>query len=227
MSAVLESTSYAHSGSQTNENLDWTHTLGDLGSRGLIIVGAVGKETGGEENPEEVNQILFNGVACTLLEANREQSGFAVGYLLASNIPVAGVYNVRINFHDSPKYPNAKKGFVMAFRGLKNEAPEATNSNTQASGNMTLPITSLTKNALLVGMYGHRTGNSYSFTTDQTIAVDVPNTGGENTGAVGFYKNIVVPTTDNITVNPSNSESEAIIALVFATRKEAGAQIVG
>ncbi len=218
MLAAPESTSSAHSGSQTNENLSWTHVLGS-GVK-LIVVGGIGKETGGEQNPEEINTITFNGVSMTKHpsgDANNDQTGVSFYYLTGANIPVAGSYTVNINYKDSPKYPNAKAGVCASWRTIKNAAPEAYGVRVQSNGSPDPAVTliTLTGGALLVAVYGVRTGEPIIFTQGVDMQVESPNNGGEDTAVAIGARIISAPASVTVTVDPNNPESNGLLVAAF------------
>ena len=215
-------------GSVASENVSWNHTIGNLGKTGLIVISWLGAETGGEQNPEEINQVTFNGVVCEIVrEANRNETGAGMAILRGANIPPAGTYVVNLNFQDSPKQAERKRGVSAAFKYIKDQYPEAVNSGTfsgsPSSQGAPIPITPLTNNALVVGTFGQRTGLSFSWSGLTELVTNRADNGG---GVSIAYLVVPTPATQNVNVFATNPEDCGLVLASFPFQRVSGGQIL-
>lgn len=215
MRPVLDSTSSTTAGGGSS-TLSWSHTLGSLGSNGLIIVVGIGEETGSDQNPEEVSGITFNGVAMTRIndEANINQHGSSMYELHGSSVPVAGTYTVTVTYKGSGT-PDTRLGMCASFRNVYNQAVEASDRSTGDPGSSprTVSVTTISRNALVVSYWSQRTINSYSLNTGQTEAVAV-NQGSTGRGSL-YYEVVTTQGVSTLSISPSNPESNSMVIAAF------------
>ncbi len=215
-------------GNGSSENVNWNHTIGNLGKTGLIVISWLGADTNGEENPEEINQVSFNGIVCDIVrEANRNATGAGMAILRGSKIPPAGTYVVNLNFQDSPKQAERKRGVSAAFKYLKDQAPEADNAGTYSGSpsdhGAPLPLTTLTKYALLVGTFGQRTGLGFSWSGLTELVTNR----ADNDGGVSIaYLVVPTPSTQNINIFAVNPEDCGLVLASFPFQRVSGGQIL-
>lgn len=194
-----------------------------MGKNGLIVVAWLGREEGGEQNPEEINQITFNGVPLALWEANINETGGGIAYLYGVNVPIAGTYTISLNFQDSPKQAEKKWGVAAAFSRIKPQEPEAQARNTKSGNTNSLSITPLTGNALVVASWSWRVGfaNTWGWGTEIVTAR------GDNQGGVTLaYAVVNVPAAQTVSCTATNPEDNGLAALAFAMRKVSIATIM-
>lgn len=224
MPAIIDSTSVSGLGGTGSENLGWTHNIGSVGMNGLIVVAAVGREQSGEENPEEINQITFNGVVMPFLQANLSQTGVAVGFLYGANIPVAGAYNVNVNYKDSPKQAEYKRGVCAVFRNVFNQNYEAQIVTTHSGNGTSTALSTLTNNALLLAIYGWRVGFVQSNVAGGLD--EVVTNRGDNQAGITIYKKIVpIPASTTVTFDAVNPEDNGLILTSWRASKAGGGLI--
>lgn len=212
MPAILDA--YSHGSGGGASTLTFNHTIGNLGRNGLIIVAALGRESEGQTNPEEITGITYNGVAMTLVSnANGGESGYTMYELHGTNVPVAGTYSVVVTYSGTGT-PNQAYGICASFRNVKNQTWEDKDFSVQTSGTISTTVTTLTKNALVVGMWGERTAASYTKDTDQTLIYE--RTDGQGL-LILVYKTVVTPGNETFQISPSNSEQEGMVLAAFET----------
>lgn len=223
---AIDNVSASGLGGTGSENLSWSHTIGNLGKNGLIIVGAIGREESGEQNPEEINQITFNGVVMTkVLDANRNETGVTMWELHGDSVPAAGTYTVNVNYKDSPKQAEKKRGVCASFRNVQRLSPQEQSTNATAdSGQMSLSLTPQSKNALFVGVYGWRVGFAYTLNTGQVEAVT--NRGDNSAGVSILYQIVPLPVSTTLTITPNNSETEGMIIATFKGNQIGGGGLI-
>lgn len=222
MPAQLESTSASGLGG-TGGDLSWSHTIGNLGSNGLILVAGIGREESGEQNPEHINAVYFNGIAMTpVAESGDGETAGELWELHGVQVPAAGTYTVTINYSDSPKQAEKKRGVCAAFRNVFAQAAEASNQMaTSSGGNQSLSITPLTPNALVVAAHWWRVGfveSSYAAGFTQAVV----NRGDNAAGVSLYYKNVTVPASTSFNVDAGNTESQGILMGAFRSTKRGG-----
>jgi hypothetical protein len=234
---VLDASAQGYS---TNDNdFQWTHTFGrPIGRNGLIIIAGTGQETGGEENPEEINVIYFihpiNGwtAATKIADANIQESGYSLYSIKYSELP-AGTTSVviGINYKDNPKTPNVCRGISASFRNVKDQVREAHSEGTRQDGNgghRPATITTLTYKALVIGYFGERTAVSFSDISSPAFSLIRKNEGGENNGYQGlYYRTVNTPGSVTFEINPTNPEANAVFVVAFEAANGGGAALFG
>lgn len=224
MAVVFDSQSSLHNGSG-GTSISFSHTLGNLGSTGLIIVGAVGEDTSGTgQTGQRITGITYNGVAMTLVVSDESISGgshstsVAMYALRGTSVPVAGTYTVTVSYAGSHE---ARAAGCMSFKNVKNQAAEATASiNAAATDPLSTNITPISANAVLVMVYGNQNDMSPVWSAGETQSFLAVSTGGEAVGLLGGYKLVATPASTTVTANPSNPESEALVVAAFAPSLE-------
>lgn len=204
----------------TGGDITWSMTIPDLGKNGLIVIAGIGREEGGETNPEEINVCYFNGVYLTrILDANINETGTGMYYLQYPNIPAAGTYTAGINFKDSPKQAEKKRGVSAAFSNIRIQAPEASNATTGSGSPRSNSITPTTNNALVLGSWGWRVGfaNSWSGLTE------IVTSRGDNSAGISLgYTVKAPPGAVSVTASATNPEDNGLVLAAFAPAKDQG-----
>lgn len=222
MAVVFDSASSAQNGSG-GSSLSFSHTLGSLGSTGLIIVGAVGEDTSGGSTNQRVTGITYNGVAMTLIAGDENTSAHSTSVYMyelhGTSVPVAGTYTVAISYTSSCE---ARAGGCMSFSGVKSQAVQvATSRNGNGVTPFTQAIVTTTVNSLVLGVYGNQNDNAPTWGNGETQAFR-PTTTGEALGLLGGYKTVAATGSVNVTAVPSNPETEALIVASFEVAPNTG-----
>lgn len=208
----------------TGGDLSWNMTIPNLGKNGLIIIAWLGREEGGEQSPEEINAVYFNGVQCTIgQEANRNETGSGFAYLTGASIPAAGTYACVLNFQDNPKQAEKKRGVSAAFTNVKSQAPEVTTQATGSGGSPSVAITPLTNNALVIASWGWRVGFAETWTWGTSI---VTSRGDNSAGISLAYSVIATPAAQTVSVGATNPEDWGLAVGSFAMQSQQRGQIL-
>lgn len=218
MRPILDS--YAASGlGGVSGDLAWQITIGNLGKNGLIAIAWLGREEGGEQNPEEINAVSFNGINCPIIrEENNQETGHGMAILRGASLPGPGTYTVSLNFQDSPKQAEKKRGVVAAFRNIRDETYEAINGSAGASGARSAPVTTLTPNALVIASFGWRVGFAETWSGGMTPIVT---SRGDNSAGVSLaYAIKEVPGLITPSCDAGNTESDGMVAAVYKPAKD-------
>lgn len=140
------------SGSVTS--LSWSHVLGS-GSERAVVVGVALEDT---STADMAATVTFNGVTMTPI-ANQITVGSStfdrtqLYYLLNSSLPAAGTYTVRVAFSGTV---NGVTVGAVSLAGVAQQAPEATATNSAASGSsISTNVNVLTAGAWVVDVVGH------------------------------------------------------------------------
>ncbi len=198
--------------------LTWAHTIG-AGNNRLLVVGF------SQETASDVTGVTFNGVALTKAKDIKTGDGFLnveLWYLL--NPPV-GTYNVVVSCSGDTMGSSA--GGSMSFFGVKQQAPEATASNSQNSGtSISQNITTLTNNAILVDVMAN--GNDASLTPNGAQTGKYTAAGASN-GTGGSYKIVPTAGASSMSWSTTNFRNGLCIA-AFAEEPSSGrsfGQVIG
>jgi len=146
---TFDAVSSGASGAATT--LTIAHTIGN-GTNRLLVVG-VGAEDTVTVGNMVVTGVTYNSVALTKIDGQTYQNygRIELWYLLEANLPSTGAYNVVVTFTGSAVHTVAG---VQSFAGVKQQAPEASANNLQASGGaLTCNITTLTNNAWIIDAF--------------------------------------------------------------------------
>lgn len=199
-------------------------TIPNLGRYGLVVIGWVGAETGGETNPEEINVTYFNGqYADGYIEANTNETGGGFSYFYGSKIPAAGTYLCGANFQDSPKQAERKRIVVAAFSNVKSQVPEITQTATGSGSPRSLSITPLTSSALVIASWSWRTG----FAQTWGWGTEIVTSRGDNSSGVSFaYAVIETPAAQSVSISATNPEDNGLAAGAFAMQSTPAGQIL-
>jgi hypothetical protein len=169
--AVAETIAFDNVSSTTSTNNPMTlgHTIGG-GTNRLLVVGISAECNEGIT----VTGVTYNGQALTKAASVQADTG-TVGtadlwYLLEAGLPAAGTYNVQVT---TSGY-TAKSVGAISLAGVAQQAPEASNTNTNVGPDyISTSITTLTDGAWVVDVVEQ--GNAGAFTPDggQTEQYDV------------------------------------------------------
>jgi len=213
----------------TGGDIQWNMTVPYLPRGSIVFIAGLGREENGEQNPEEINVCYFNGQYLNrILDANNQETGHGLYYYV---VPVgglaAGTYTCGINFKDSRKPAEKKRGVSCAFANLLPQAPAS--STVATSGDNSASITNastLTPVALLIVSCGWRVGFAETWGGNVTPIVT---SRGDNQGGVSLAYAIVTSPTNPITVtcNCGNSESKGMVAASFTKGKDKGINFLG
>lgn len=228
---LISASNGAYSNGGTSD-VSWTHNIEATGINRLFIVAGANVETGGEQNPEEINVAYVGGASAygTRFDAggdgNSQEFGSGAYYWLNNTLPAAfGNQTVGTNAKDSPKYAERHRGVSAYFANVRQQAPEASGrdvSNTNSTRSVT--ITTLTPNALVVAMYANRNGIP-SPTWGGTVSVTqiCTNDGSPGVGLYLAYLVKAAPGSLTITASATNPEDNALIVAAWAPAKDRGA----
>lgn len=219
----LQASASSALGGTGSSDLNWNMTIPNLGKNGLIIISWLGKEEAGEENPEEINAVSFNGVGMTIIEANENQMGSGFAYLTGSQIPPAGTYACHLNFQDSPKQAEKKRGASAAFTNVKDQAPEAQQVSTGTTAPRSLNLTPLTSNALVVASWGWSNGYAETWGWGTKITAS---RGDGTAGASLAYAVIATPALQAISCNATDPGTNGMASASFAMQSVIKGQIL-
>ena len=149
-------------------SLSWSHSLGALGSNGVIVVGIETKNGG-----NNISGVTFNGIAMTPVVS--DGAGVTYGTLFELHgiaVPPTGVYTIVATFSGWSGGAHGSAGGCISFKNIKNQNAEA---SALTNGGSTRPIsqniTTISINALVVAIYGDADGdfNSMSGTIDFNV----------------------------------------------------------
>lgn len=225
---LISTASGAYAGGGTSD-VSWSHNISQIGKNRLFVLGGAAVETGGEQNPEEINVSYVQDAAAYGLrfdpvggDGNSQEFGSGAFYWLDNVLPTTfGNKTVGINCKDSPKYAERHRGCSAYFTNVRQQAPEAKGRSVGSSGGRSVSITTLTPNALVIAMYASRNG------------IPSPTWGGgvaqiaysDGNPGVGVYLAFMVKGTPGevtITANATNPEDNALIVAAFAPAKDQG-----
>lgn len=201
-----------------NSTLSWSHTLGSVGSNGLVIVAAGGEEISGGSSNQNITGVTFNGVAMTLVGTTNRVDSHSVTNALyelrGSSVPAAGTYNIVVSYQSANH--DASAAGCMSFSGVKDQAREAVQvANAQGGSSLGQAITTLTDNALIVSSYSSQnTPNATSTTSDTRAFRAVPGS-TEQMETCGFYRIQASAGATSVSVNTSNPESQALVVACY------------
>ena len=208
-----------------NATLSWSHTLGNVGSTGLIIVAAGGEEISGGSSNQNITGVTFDGVSMTAVgSASRTDSHSVTGALYelrGANVPSAGTYTVVVSY--SSANHDASAAGCMSFKGVKDQAREAVQTTTaQGGSSLSRSITTLTDNALIVAAYSSQnTPNATSTTSDTRAFRAVPGS-IEQMETCGFYRTQASAGATSVAVSVSNPESQTLVVACYEAEKAVG-----
>lgn len=200
-------------------------TIGNLGKNGLVVICAIGREQTGDHDPEEINNITFNGIPMELIfNANRNEFGCTMYVLRGASIPPAGTYTVQVNYKGS-NTAEFHKAVGASFKYVKDQVAEVSNHSEWSDGShgSGAPHSTLTNNALVIACWGWRVGfaETWSYGTPLvTLRVD------NQAGITMSYAIEPTPRSFFINCNATNPEDNGIIAASFAFQKVASGQIL-
>lgn len=215
MAAILDSIS---SGSVGNaSSLSWTHTiLNPSGARGAIYVAAIGREQTGDQDPEHITSITFNGTSMTSVQnTGSEQTAGCLYVLTGTSVPGVGNYTVTVNYQGSGT-AEYHRGVCAVFRSVKNQATEATNSFTSSfsTGRQQVSTNTLTNNALVIGVHWWRVGFAETQYSDFTHLIT--DRGDNAAGVSMWYKTKTTPGLVTLDLDGGNTESHGLYIASFA-----------
>ena len=224
MRPILDS--YAASGlGGTGGDITWSHEiLGNLGKNGAMFIAGMGAETGGEQNPEEINvcYIVVSGTPryfTRIADANNSETGSGLYVLQGSSVPPPGIYTCGINFKDSPKQAERKRGVSAAFRNVLNQSAEASGSDAGTNSPRAVNLTPISKNALVVASWGWRVG----FAETWGWGTPIVTSRGDNSGGITLaYSVVTTPALQSISCGATNPESNGMVAAAFKPSKDQG-----
>jgi len=146
MAITHDATSSATSASGS---FTYNHTLGSGANRLVVICVALNGSAGSLT-------VTYNGEA-PILTVTETISTLRIfqGYILESSLPAAGTYVVSVAYTGSITGTGNSSG-CSSFAGVKQQGPEATESNTSgvSAGSISVNITTLTANAWLIDALG-------------------------------------------------------------------------
>jgi lysophospholipase L1-like esterase len=152
---VIEFDSGSSAGTQNNNTLSWTHTVGS-GNNRLMVVGVFGKDS--NSNNLEINSVKYNDIAMKLVDGSGKSAGSGslikteLYYLLDANLPPSGSHNVVVTYTGSVAEISAG---AISFRNVQQQARLAAAANSQTSANyISTNITALTNGAWVVDIVG-------------------------------------------------------------------------
>ena len=215
----------SHRDGASGSTLSWSHTQGQLGKRGLIVVCVAGEDTSSGQTNQRITGVTYNGIAMTNRASKERGDAHSVTgtiyELRGANIPSApGTYTVSATYQGSCE---SRAGGCMSFKNVWDQNPEATADNSANGANpLQQNITTVTKNALVVAFYASQNGNTPSFTTGETTGFTVGTGTGEAMIAFAGYK--IVPTigVTSTNISISNPEAEIMILLAYKVRPKRG-----
>ncbi len=227
MNPTLDNTSSGYNGSSGN-SLSWNHTIGNLGSAGLILVALESEWFNNPSNP--YTSVTFNGVAMTRVGSAASYGGSHVGFvelwaLWGNSIPVGGTYTISAT-GQTPN-SNSRMGTCASFRNLKAQNAEATHTSAGSGTNpLTNSLTTLTNNALLVTAYGSQNTPNATSTTGDTRAVITDGGSGEQSECALFYRLAGLAGSKSVSLSVNNPEGEAMITASFVPAQGGGASLI-
>lgn len=217
MPAVLAATAQGSVGNASV--LTFNMTIPSLGGNGLILVAGMGREQTGDENPEHPQSATFNGIAMeVVLESGSEQTAGALFALRGPSIPPAGTYSVSI-FYSGNNTAEFHHGVAAAWRRVRNQVNEAENIFTSSSetGRRVVSLSSLTNNALVVGVHWWRVGFGETQYSDLTHIITDR---ADNQGGISMYaKSAQLPGIQSFDVDAGNTESQGLFIAAWETMK--------
>lgn len=139
----------------SSTSLSFDHHLGD-GDNRIVIVGLAGEDESAANL--QINYVNYNGIAMTHVPGSTVVLGSTMlqrtdlYYILESDLPPAGTYNVYVKRNGSCNETGA--GAISLFN-VAQQPPEAVATNTAASaGSISTNITTLSDNAWIVDVVG-------------------------------------------------------------------------
>jgi hypothetical protein len=196
---------------QNVSSISWTHTIANYCARPLVIVGSMGREENGEQNPEETNYVSFGGRTMTRISANSQEFGSSLSYWYGTELS-AGNYTVTVYYYGSGT-PNKARGISAVWDNIKQQAPTSQQVTTGIGGTRSLSFSTSWYNDLVVCTYGWRVGFSNTWSGNVTQLVV---NRGDNAGGIAMaYAMVPSPIGMTVTAEAGNSEDNGLIETVW------------
>lgn len=216
--AVFDNSATGANGSGA-ATLSFNMTIGALGGNGLIVVVAEGETVAGGSSNQDITGITFNGVAMTLVASDKNTGSHscsvAMYELHGANVPAAGTYSVVVSYTNGSN--DSQAAVCMSFRGIKPQVKEAAvTTNANGTNDLSLAITTVTSNALVVAGYGNQNSGTTTFTTGESGSFSAVPGSGEISIAFAGYKTVATAGAVTTTVHNGNPETEALLLASFA-----------
>ena len=155
----FDANSSATNGDVSSDKISWQHTIGN-GSDRILLVGTVGKNK--NDTALIIDTITYNNVAMMPVEGSAIMIGTGAGndlrlktelyYLLDSNLPPAGAYDVNVTYSGSVKRMCTG---AISLKNVEQQPAEAVTTNyNENSDIISTNITTLTDGAWLIDVIG-------------------------------------------------------------------------
>ncbi len=219
MAAVFDSASSGKSGA-AGSSLTFNHTQGNLGANPLIIVAGHGEEIDTGQTNQRITGITYGGQAMTLVDsdentASNHSVSVAMYSLTGSDVPGSGTVEVVVTYTASC---DSRIAGCMSFKNVVDQEKEASNTvNATTTDPLSVAVTTVTGNALLVSVFGDQNNGAASWDTPENEAWDVQVGSAEDSTSLGGYRTIADPAETTVTANPTNPEAEALVSASFET----------
>lgn len=219
-------------GGTGSSDVTWGMTVPFLPKGTIIFIAGVGREEGGEQNPEEINGcFIWVGAEqrwlTRIFDANNQETGHGLYYyVVPTGGLAAGSYTCGVNFKDNPKQAEKKRGVSVAIGNLLPQAPLSSVQSAGSDNSVQITNASTTVvNALLIVSCGWRVGFAATWSGNVTELVT---SRGDNAAGVSIaYAIVETPTSPiNITCNGGNTESKGMVAASFAPGKDKGGALL-
>ena len=197
----------------------FTHTIGG-GTNRLLVVGISAECNEGIS----VTSVTYNGQGLTKAASAVADTG-TVGtadlwYLLEADLPAAGTYNVEVT---TSGYAVKSVG-AISLEGVAQQAPEATNTNTNVGPEyISTSITTLTDGAWVVDVV--ECGNASAFTPDGGQTERYQEAGSSSQGA-GSTKEMATAGSTSMGWTSASANRLALVAAAFAPAAAASSPLI-
>jgi len=214
---TVNATKGSGEGSGAPSSLTFSHTL-NAGSNRILVVGAGGDDDG---DAYPFDSVTYNAIALTFkvgVQGTTPHARSEIWYLLETDLPADGAHDIVISY---PGTPVRKSGISVVLEGAKQEAPEASGTDSDdAATSVTANITTISDNALIAALAATTDGGDWTPGSGETEQLEV-DSGGSHTIALNTK---ILATAGATSMNPTFSVSSklTLAAAAFAPFVAAG-----
>src|SRR5579859_6350492 len=111
----------------------------------------------------------------------------------------------------------------MSFTKIKNQNVEASaHTNAQGTSPLSVSVTTLSKNALVIVGYANQNAQPPTFSTGETTGFDKTVGAAEDSECYGGYRTLTTAGSTTSTLTATNPQSEVLLIASFASTQSGG-----